>query len=79
MDWRDKDNLHRLNGAEDDYYLSLPQPYKCKNGDFTSIEELLLVRGVTPEIFYGGLKDMVAVYQDKETGPVSDIQKKSRV
>jgi len=68
MDWRDKDNFHRANGAEDDYYLSLPQPYKCKNGEFTSIEELLLVRGVTPEIFYGGLKDMVTVYQDKETG-----------
>jgi general secretion pathway protein K len=67
MDWRDKGNFHRVNGAKDDYYLSLPQPYKCKNGDFTSIEELLLVRGVTPEIFYGGLKDMVAVYQDKET------------
>ena len=68
LDWRDKDNLHRVNGAEDDYYLSLPRPYKCKNGDFTSIEELLLVRGVTPEIFHGGLKDMVSVYQDKETG-----------
>lgn len=67
MDWRDKDNFHRANGAEDEYYLSLPEPYKCKNGDFTSIEELLLVRGVTPKIFYGGLKDMVAVYQDKET------------
>lgn len=67
MDWRDKDSFHRANGAEDDYYLSLPQPYKCKNGDFTSIEELLLVRGVTPRIFYGGLKDMVAVNQDKDT------------
>ena len=67
MDWRDKDNFHRANGAEDDYYLSLPQPYKCKNGDFTSIEELLLVRGVTHEIFYGGLKDMVAVYQGEDT------------
>ena len=72
MDWRDKDNFHRANGAEDEYYLALPEPYKCKNGDFTSIEELLLVRGVTPEIFYGGLKDMVAVYQDKETGSESD-------
>jgi general secretion pathway protein K len=72
MDWRDKDNFHRVNGAEDEYYLSLPQPYKCKNGDFTSIEELLLVRGVTPEIFYGGLKDLVSVYQDKETGLVRD-------
>jgi len=71
MDWRDKGNFHRVNGAKDDYYLSLPQPYKCKNGDFTSIEELLLVRGVTPEIFYGGLKDMVTVYQDKETVTVT--------
>ena len=77
MDWRDKDNSHRLNGAEDDYYLSLPQPYKCKNGDFTSVEELLLVRGVTPEIFHGGLKDIVTVYQDKETGPVSNIQRRT--
>ncbi|MHB9098525.1 MAG: type II secretion system minor pseudopilin [Syntrophales bacterium] len=74
MDWRDKDSLHRLNGAEDEYYLSLPQPYKCKNGDFTSIDELLLVRGVTPEIFYGGLKDMVSVYQEKETGAVRHNQ-----
>ena len=71
MDWRDKGNFHRVNGAKDDYYLSLPQPYKCKNGDFTSIEELLLVRGVTPEIFYDGLKDMVTVYQDKETVTVT--------
>ena len=77
LDWRDKDNLHRLNGAENDYYLSLPQPYKCRNGDFTSIGELLLVRGVTPEIFHGGLKDMVAVYQDKETGSVSDKQRRA--
>ena len=79
MDWRDKDNLHRLNGAEDDYYLSLPQPYKCKNGDFTSIDELLLVRGVTPEIFYGGLKDMVSVYQDKETESVRDNRDRNAI
>lgn len=67
MDWRDKDNLHRVNGAEDEYYQSLAEPYKCKNGDFTAIEELLLVRGVTPAIFYGGLRDMISVYQTTET------------
>ncbi len=59
LDWRDKNNLHRLNGAEDDYYNSLPEPYGCKDGDFDSVEELLMVRGVTPQIFYGGLKDLV--------------------
>lgn len=62
LDWRDADQLHRLNGAEDDYYKQLPEPYECKDGDFDSIEELRLVRGITDAIFYGGLKDMVTVF-----------------
>ena len=77
MDWRDKDSLHRANGAENDYYQSLPEPYKSKNGDFTTIQELLLVRGVTPGIFYGGLKDIVSVYQDKETRGGSIAQRRA--
>lgn len=62
QDWRDADQLHRLNGAEDDYYQQLPEPYECKDGDFDSIEELRLVRGITDEIFYGGLRDMVTIF-----------------
>jgi general secretion pathway protein K len=53
LDWRDTDNLHRLNGAEDDYYQSLNPPYKAKNAKFDTVEELLLVRGITPTYFYG--------------------------
>ncbi|MBM4331554.1 MAG: hypothetical protein FJ117_10090 [Deltaproteobacteria bacterium] len=53
QDWRDPDDFYRLNGAENDYYRSLKEPYDCKNGNLDSIEELLLVRGVTPELFYG--------------------------
>jgi len=68
LDWRDKDELHRTNGAESDYYQSLPEPYACKNGDFDSVEELLLVRGVTPEIFYGGLMNMVTAFKAEEKG-----------
>jgi len=68
-DWRDPDSLVRLNGAENEYYLSLPVPYKARNGDFESIEELLLVRGMTTEIFYGngvrpGLADFITVYSE---------------
>jgi len=66
LDWRDTNDLHRLNGAENDYYRSLPKPYKCKNGDFDTVEELLMVRGITPELFYGGLKDMVTVRKDSK-------------
>jgi general secretion pathway protein K len=53
FDWRDTNDLHMLNGAEEDYYQSLDPPYSCKDGPFDSVEELLLVRGVNPEIFYG--------------------------
>ena len=66
LDWRDDDDLHRLNGAEKDYYHSLSPSYTAKNGPFDAVEELLWVRGVTPEIFYGeekkvGLKEIFTV------------------
>ncbi len=53
LDWRDDDDLHRVNGAENDYYLSLSPSYTAKNGPFDTVEDLLWVRGVTPELFYG--------------------------
>jgi len=78
MDWKDSDDLHRLNGAETDYYQSLPKPYQAKDANLDSIEELLLIRGVTPELYYGkkrpgkeesgttavqgGLKDIFSIY-----------------
>ena len=54
LDWRDSNRDHRLNGAEEDYYRGLDPPYSCKDGPFDVVEELLLVRGVTPELFAGG-------------------------
>ncbi len=53
LDWRDKNHEFHFNGAEDDYYGSLPHAYGARDGQFETIEELLLVKGVTPEIFYG--------------------------
>ena len=67
LDWRDTDQLHRVNGAENDYYRSLPGPYECRDGDFMSVGELLLVRGMTPKLFYGGLENMVTVYKGDRT------------
>jgi general secretion pathway protein K len=82
LDWRDPDDFYRINGAENDYYQSLKEPYKCKNGILDSIEELLLVRGVTQDLFYGkkgekegeegstdsrvGMKDIFSVYAPGE-------------
>lgn len=53
MDWKDADDLHRLNGAESDYYMSLPRPYKAKNANFDTVEELLLVKGINADILFG--------------------------
>jgi type II secretory pathway component PulK len=53
LDWRDEDSEPRQEGAENEYYLTLPQPYYCKNAAYETVEELLLVRGVTPELLYG--------------------------
>ncbi len=64
LDWIDTDDLSHINGAEDGYYGSLPEPYKSKDDLFSSIEEMTLVRGVTPKIF-GKIRDEITVYGDK--------------
>ena len=43
----------RGNGATADYYSGLSPPYAPKNGPLDSVEELLLVQGVTPELLFG--------------------------
>jgi len=67
VDWIDKDDRESDFGAEDSYYRSLEHPYGCKNGPVSSLEELLLVKGITPEILYGnkehmGLAQYLTVY-----------------
>jgi general secretion pathway protein K len=55
QDWKDRNDEHRLNGAEsEDTYLKGPVPYRAKNGNLDSVTELLQVRGVTPALFHGG-------------------------
>ena len=61
IDWRDEDEEPRENGAESGYYLSFSPGYACKNEDFEVLEELLLVKGMTQEIF-NKAKDSITVY-----------------
>lgn len=54
LDWVDPDSMRSPYGAESsDYYLNLTPSYSAQNGEMNSIGELLLVKLVTPEIFYG--------------------------
>jgi general secretion pathway protein K len=53
LDWRDDDDLSRSEGAESDYYESVPKPYPAKDAPFDSVDELIFVRGVSRQAFYG--------------------------
>ena len=55
LDWRDTDAQPRGERAdtEGEYYRTLNKPYLVKNGPFETVEELLLVKGVTGQILYG--------------------------
>ncbi len=53
VDWRDADSEPQPYGAEDETYSRKKPPYRAKNAPFDSIEELLLVEGMTEDILYG--------------------------
>jgi len=54
-DWIDSDSTDtdEFSRAENAYYQGLERPYACKNAPMDFLEELLLVRGITEELFYG--------------------------
>jgi len=53
-DWVDANEEHRLNGAESDDPFYRDRGYECKNGPLDTVDELLLIKGFTPRIVYGG-------------------------
>ena len=73
LDSGDDDAVTGLNGAENDYYQNLDPPYPCKNGPITSLEELVLIKGMSPELFYG-LEGAFGItgYVTTTLGPLTD-------
>ena len=70
-DWIDPDNEVTRFGAENSYYQTLDTPYGCKNGLLDSLRELLLVKGISEEIFVGtkekpGISDYLTIYTTGE-------------
>lgn len=53
QDWTDSDDAESEFGAEDRYYQGLAVPIYCKNAPMESIYELLVLPGVTGELFHG--------------------------
>lgn len=68
-DWIDSDNELTGFGAENAYYNGLDVPYSCKNGPLSSIEELLMIKGITKDIYYGtegkpGIQSYITIHGD---------------
>ena len=71
LDWRDKNDLHRVNGAEKQQYEEADLKYSPRNDLFKSVEEVQMVMGMKAEI-YQQLEGMISVYtKNKKINPVT--------
>jgi general secretion pathway protein K len=75
-DWIDPDNDVMDLGAESPYYQTLEGPYSCRNAPMESLEELLLIRGITKELFYGtkekpGISDYMTIHGSEGGGKIN--------
>ncbi|MEM6798172.1 MAG: hypothetical protein AAF589_01535 [Planctomycetota bacterium] len=53
LDWMDDDEEPREFGAELSHYAALEPAYEPQNGPLESLDQLLMVRDVTPDLLYG--------------------------
>lgn len=53
LDWINPSSSAGFSGAKSDYYTQLTPPYYCKNGYIDDMSELLLIKGITPAIYWG--------------------------
>lgn len=67
LDWIDPDKNEHPNGTETSYYETLDPPYQSKDAPVDDLTELLLVRGVSQEVFWGGMatNHQPATFQSK--------------
>lgn len=71
-DWIDNDDLTRSGGVESSYYRTLKPAYSARNGRLMTLTELLLVKGVTPELF-GKIRGNLTIFSDQSGSPQSTI------
>lgn len=64
LDWRDKDHLKHLHGAEDDDYRRAGLSWAARDDLFTSVEELRYILGMTNPLF-AKLQPYLTIYSGK--------------
>ena len=65
LDWRDGDDLKRVNGAESKEYQAEGKPYVPQNKNFQALEELQMVSGLTPAL-YKKLEPALTIYSGQD-------------
>jgi type II secretory pathway component PulK len=63
LDWRETGEGQLTSFYSDDYYYNLEYPFEPKDAQFELLDELLLIRGVTPAVFKQ-LRPFVTIYGD---------------
>jgi general secretion pathway protein K len=58
IDWYDEDDAEGINGVESKYYEALG--YTSKNGYIDDLTELLLIKDITPKMFWGNSTNQLA-------------------
>jgi len=63
ISWREKGETQLTGFYSDDYYASLQYPYEAKHFFFESLDELSLVKGLTPNVLKK-LSPLITIYGD---------------
>jgi general secretion pathway protein K len=74
LDWRDADDLVRINGAEKKEYLDAGLSYQPRNKPFQSIEELQLVLGMDTSVFKW-IEGRVTIYSGQQQVDLANAAK----
>jgi general secretion pathway protein K len=78
LDYREADRNPRAQGGKDEYYNNLPEAYNTKLRGLETVDELLQVRGWTPEILFRPITDVASntplpVDLNGQTVPLIDL------
>lgn len=73
LDWLDSDGEPREYGAEAEYYSGLSPSYAPRNGPISTLEELLLVRGVTPQLLFGSDAQRLGTIASSESASIGNF------
>lgn len=74
LDWRESTRQPRPGGGKDEFYNQLTNPYNAKLGPFQSVDELLMVKGITAMDLYSVRTDVVNTNRPTRTSTGEQTQ-----